>query len=440
MFTLVQWAKWLSCEYSAKDIAFSGVSIDSRSVKPGELFVAVKGEQFDGHDFIAQAKSNGAVAVLVDRPTAELPYLKVSDTRLALGQAAAAWLGELKIPVAAVTGSNGKTTVKEMLASILREQFKVHWTQGNLNNDYGLPLSLLKLTPEHQRVVLEMGANHPGEIAYLTKIAPPNLALINNVFPAHTEGFGSLEKIARSKAEIYQGLAQGGTALVNLDDQYAGFWQQIIANKPTLTFGLTARAQVWGKPLAPGQFELHTPQGSINISLPLLGEHNIRNAVAASAAAYAWQVPLTSIKAGLEKMQAVKGRLVSHKGRHGNWVIDDTYNANPGSVAAAIKVLAAFSGVRILVLGDMRELGEQAVQYHSEMGQLARQAGIDYVFTYGDLSENAAAEMDKQGYHFTSQQALVSQLNEILTAQAVVLVKGSRGMKMENIVAELIIN
>jgi len=440
MFTLVQWAKWLGCEYSAKDIAFSGVSIDSRSVKPGELFVAVKGEQFDGYDFIAQAKANGAVAVLVDRPTAELPFLQVSDTRLALGQAAAAWLRELNIPVVAITGSNGKTTVKEMLASILREQFKVHWTQGNLNNDYGLPLSLLKLTPEHQRVVLEMGANHPGEIAYLTKIAPPNLALINNVFPAHTEGFGSLEKIARSKAEIYQGLAQGGMALVNLDDQYADCWRQMIANKPTLTFGLTARAEIWGKPLAPGQFELHTPQDSITISLPLLGEHNIRNAIAASAAAYAWQVPITRIKAGLEKMQPVKGRLVSHKGRHGNLVIDDTYNANPGSVAAAIKVLAGFSGTRILVLGDMRELGEQALQYHSEMGQLARQYGIDYVFTYGDLSQNAAAEMGEQGYHFGSQQSLVTQLNEILTHQTVVLVKGSRGMKMENVVMELIIN
>lgn len=440
MFTLRQWAKWLGCEYSAKDLAFSGVSIDSRSVKPGELFVAVKGEQFDGYDFIAQAKAKGAVAVLVDRPTSELPFLEVSDTRLALGQAAAAWLNELNIPVAAITGSNGKTTVKEMLASILREQFKVHWSQGNLNNDYGLPLSLLKLTPEHQRVVLEMGANHSGEIAYLTKIAPPSLALITNVFPAHTEGFGSIEKIARSKAEIYQGLTQAGVALVNIDDKYAGFWQQIIANKSTLTFGLTSRAQVWGKPLAPGQFELHTPQGVINISLPLLGEHNIRNAITASAAAHAWQVPLVSIKAGLEKMQPVKGRLVSHKGRHGNLVIDDTYNANPGSVAAAIKVLAGFSGTRILVLGDMRELGDQAVQYHSEMGQLARQYGIDYLLTYGDLSQSASAEMDKQGYHFASQQLLVSKLNEILTDRAVVLVKGSRGMKMENVVVELITN
>lgn len=440
MFTLIQWAKWLGCEYSAKDLAFSGVSIDSRSVKPGELFVAVKGEQFDGYDFIAQAKAKGAVAVLVDRPTSELPFLEVSDTRLALGQAAAAWLNELNIPVAAITGSNGKTTVKEMLASILREQFKVHWSQGNLNNDYGLPLSLLKLTPEHQRVVLEMGANHSGEIAYLTKIAPPSLALITNVFPAHTEGFGSIEKIARSKAEIYQGLTQAGVALVNIDDKYAGFWQQIIANKSTLTFGLTSRAQVWGKPLAPGQFELHTPQGVINISLPLLGEHNIRNAITASAAAHAWQVPLVSIKAGLEKMQPVKGRLVSHKGRHGNLVIDDTYNANPGSVAAAIKVLAGFSGTRILVLGDMRELGDQAVQYHSEMGQLARQYGIDYLLTYGDLSQSASAEMDKQGYHFASQQLLVSKLNEILTDRAVVLVKGSRGMKMENVVVELITN
>ncbi|MDF2867415.1 MAG: murF [Gammaproteobacteria bacterium] len=440
MFTLIQWAKWLNCEGSEKDIAFSGVSIDSRSIKPGELFVAIKGEHFDGYDFIAQAKSKGAIAVLVDRPTTELPFLEVSDTRLALGQAAAAWLRELNIIVAAVTGSNGKTTVKEMLASILCEQFNVHWSQGNLNNDYGLPLTLLKLTPEHQRVVLEMGANHPGEIAYLTKIAPPNIALITNVSPAHTEGFGSVEGIARSKAEIYQGLTHEGVALINLDDNYANYWQQIRGNKPTITFGLTAQAQVWGRPLSPGQFELHTPQGNISISLQLLGEHNIRNAVAASAAAYAWQVPLTSIKAGLEKMQPVKGRLALHKGRHGNWVIDDTYNANPGSVAAAIKVLAAFPGTRILVLGDMRELGDQAVKYHREVGQLARQYGIDYLLAYGDLSQNAVAEMDNQGYHFSSQNGLIAKLNEMLTAQTVVLVKGSRSMKMENVVVELIIN
>jgi UDP-N-acetylmuramoyl-tripeptide--D-alanyl-D-alanine ligase len=440
MFTLFQWAQWLNCVQPKKDVAFSGVSIDSRSIKPGELFIAITGEQFDGHDFIAQAKANGAVAVLVDRPTAELPFLEVADTRLALGTAAAAWLRQLNIPVAAITGSNGKTTVKEMLASILRESFSVHWSQGNLNNDYGVPLTLLKLTPEHQCVVLEMGANHPGEIAYLTKLAPPNLALINNVFPAHTEGFGSVDSIARSKAEIYQGLAADGIALVNNDDHYANFWREIIGNKQILTFGLSSQADIWGKPLSPGQFQLNTPQGSTNISLQLLGEHNVHNAVAASAAAYTWNVSLLAIKAGLEKMQPVKGRLALRKGRHGNWVIDDSYNANPASVMAAIRVLAGFPGVKILVLGDMRELGDETIKYHREVGQLARQYGINYLFAYGELSQYAVAEMGKQGYHFTSQQDLVGKLNEMLTSDTVVLVKGSRGMKMENVLVELTIN
>lgn len=438
MFTLTQWSRWLGCKQPELDVSFSAVSTDSRHIKPGELFVALKGEQFDGHDFIEQAKFNGAVAVLSEKPTAALPYLQVSDTQLALGKVAAAWLRELNLPVAAVTGSNGKTTVKEMIACILREKFNVHWSQGNLNNQYGLPLTLLKLKPEHECVVLEMGANHPGEIAYLTKLAPPKVALINNVFPAHTEGFGSIDGVARSKAEIYQGLREDGIALVNVDDKYADYWHQLIGNKSIITFGLSEQADVRGKLLSPSEFELITPKGSIMIKLQLLGEHNIRNAVAASAVAYAWQLPLTSIKAGLEKMQPVKGRLVSCEGRHGNLVIDDTYNANPGSVAAAIKVLASYPGTRILVLGDMRELGDEAANYHREVGQIAAQNGIDYLFACGDLSQYAVAEMPNTGYHFASQEALVVELNKKLTPQTVVLVKGSRGMKMENVVKELI--
>jgi len=440
MFTLSQWANWLNCEAPSVDISFTGVSTDSRTLAPGELFVALKGEQFDGHDYIQQAKARGAIAVLAEKPVAELPFLQVADTRLGLGQVAKAWLHELNTPVIAVTGSNGKTTVKEMIASILREHSDILWSQGNLNNDFGLPLNLLKLKPEHQCVVLEMGASRPGEIAYLTQIAPPQIALINNVFPAHTEGFGNIEGVASSKAEIYRGLKPDGIALVNIDDQFADFWQQLIGNKSQLSFGLSKHAQIHGIPLTPGQFELVTPKGSTVIKLRLLGEHNVRNAIAASAAAYAWGAPLTQIKAGLEKMQPVKGRLASKQGKHGNLVIDDTYNANPGSVAAAIKVLSAFPGKRILVLGDMRELGEQAAKYHSEVGQLARQYGIDRLFACGELTVHTVAAMDKQGQHFASQSDLVAELTKFLTPETVVLVKGSRGMRMENVVAELTVS
>lgn len=437
-FSLKQWANWLQVNYSGQDINFCGVSIDSRTIKPGELFVALKGEQFDGHDFIEQAKSNGAVAALVSKPIEGLPYLQVADTRLAFGQVAAAWCRELNVAIAAITGSNGKTTVKEMLATILREQYAVHWSQGNFNNDYGLPLVLLQLNPQHQRCVLEMGANHPGEIAYLTRLAPPNLALINNVAPAHTEGFGGIAGVARSKAEIYQGLTENGIALINIDDHYAECWRKLIGNKTIVTFGMSKQADVWGQVLSPGVFELSTPEGTAKIQLQLLGEHNVRNAIAAAAAAYAWQIPLTKIKAGLEKMLPVKGRLASKQGIHGNLIIDDSYNANPGSVLAAIKVLAACPGKRILVLGDMRELGELAVQYHSEVGQAAQQAGIDQLLTYGELSQHAASAFTRQARHFTDKAELIVYLKEILTPEAVALIKGSRSMKMEDVVTELV--
>lgn len=438
MFNLKQWARWLTNANEVEDINFSGVSIDSRTTQPGDIFVAIVGEKFNGHAFIAQAKAKGAVAALVVEPTGELPYLLVKDTRLALGKIAAGWLQELAIPVVAVTGSNGKTTVKEMIAAILREQFTIYWSQGNFNNDYGLPMSLLKLTPAHQYAVLEMGANHAGEIAYLTQIAPPDVALINNVFPAHTEGFGSLDGVARSKAEIYQGLKQQGIALVNIDDKYADYWRTLIGERPLYTFGLSPLADIKGTLISPGEFELHTPQGSICIQLQLLGEHNIRNAIAASAAAYACQVSVATIKAGLEKMQPVSGRLVPRAGLHGNLVIDDTYNANPGSVTAAIRVLADFAGKRILVLGEMRELGEDAVKYHAEIGQLACQFNVDYLLGYGELAQHAVSAMGEKGYHFTTQAQLTAKLKDLLSPDTVVLVKGSRSMQMENIVAELI--
>jgi UDP-N-acetylmuramoyl-tripeptide--D-alanyl-D-alanine ligase len=438
MFSLSQWAKWLKVDYTGDDLQFSGVSIDSRSIKPGQLFIALKGEQFDGHDYIAQAKANGAIAAMVERPIEELACILVPNTRIALGQAGASWLRELNLPVAAITGSNGKTTVKEMLAAILREHYEVYWSQGNFNNDYGLPLSLLQLKSNHQCVVLEMGANHPGEIAYLTQLAPPNLALINNVFPAHTEGFGSLDGIAQSKAEIYQGLVQNGTALLNIEDKYADYWRTLIKDKKVISFGMSPQADIWGKPLSTESFELHTPKGMVSIELQLLGEHNVCNAVAASAAAYAWDMPLAKIKTGLENMRPVKGRLATQQGKQGSQIIDDTYNANPGSVAAAIKVLASFSDTKVLVLGDMRELGPNASQYHREVGQLAQKAGIDKLLTLGQLSKEAAVAFGHDAEHFSERDKLVARLHVLMSAKTTILIKGSRGMKMETIVAELI--
>jgi len=428
------------------DAMFHAVTTDSRKAAAGDLFVALRGERFDGHDFVAQCLAQGAVAAMVEREvSADAPQVVVADTRLGLGDLAAHWRGKFDIPLAAVTGSNGKTTVKEMLAAILRVAGgadSVLATEGNLNNDIGLPLTLLKLREQHRYAVAEMGMNHVGEIAYLTHIAKPTVALINNAQPAHLAGLGSVEAVARAKGEIFAGLAADGTAVINADDAYAALWRQLAAPHRVLTFGLEQPADVSAEYQlqADGSvLQLKTPQGNAPVRLAVAGLHNVRNALAAAAAALAMGVPLPTIAAGLEHFSGVKGRLQRKEGLGGCVVIDDSYNANPASMRAAIDVLAAVPGNRILVLGDMGELGDEAGRLHLEIGARAKAAGIDALFTLGDLSRHMAEAFGAGAQHFDTRdsnalQALVAALQPCLRPQTSVLVKGSRFMRMERVV------
>lgn len=430
------------------DAQFTAVSSDSRKIKQGDLFVALRGDCFDGYEFIAQAAQQGAAASLVNagsyqaRPlSSQFPLIVVEDTRLALGQLAAYWRRQFAIPLVAITGSNGKTTVKEMLAGILREAAgsadAVLATQGNLNNDIGMPLTLLRLDATHRYAVIEMGMNHAGEIDYLTRLAAPDVALVNNASGAHLEGLISVEAVARAKGEIFAGLQPHGTAVMNADDAHAPLWRLLAGAHPLLEFGLDPQADVWGswQPLSFGlRLEAHTPQGNFVAVLQVPGAHNARNALAATTAAIALNTPLEKIVAGLEKFSGVAGRLQRKSAQHGATLIDDTYNANPASVRAAISVLAQAEGKHILVLGDMGELGEDAATFHAQIGSEARRAGIEKLYALGTLSSNAVREFGSGARHFERIEELLPVLEQELDAKTTVLVKGSRFMKMERVV------
>jgi UDP-N-acetylmuramoyl-tripeptide--D-alanyl-D-alanine ligase len=370
------------------DRAIAGVSTDTRTVAPGQLFVALRGERFDGHDFLEQAVAAGAGALLVTdgaRIPAGASALVVADTRLALGRLAAAWRAGFEIPVIAVTGSNGKTTTKEMIAAILRRQYgdTVLATRGNLNNDIGLPLTLLGLAAGQRAAVIEMGMNHPGEIAYLTQIGAPTVAVVTNAQRAHLAGMGDMNQIAREKGSIFAGLGAGGVAVVNADDAYAGLWRRMAGRNPLLTFGIERGADVRAVVRQQGLttlLSLWTPVGQAELKLAVPGRHNARNALAAAAACLAAGIPLAAVVAGLEGFAGLKGRLQRRQGRAGAVVLDDTYNANPDSVRAGIDVLAATIGRKLLVLGDMGEIGDASGQYHDEIGGYAKSQGIDRLY------------------------------------------------------------
>lgn len=451
--SLSELAKLVQGKLVGADVEFVGVHTDSRSIQAQRLFIALQGDRFDGHQFIAQARQAGAVAALVNRRIeTDLPCVIVDDTLAALARLAAAWRQKLQLPVIAVTGSNGKTTVKEMIASILRQRGDVLATEGNYNNEIGVPLTLLRLSPTHQYAVIEMGANHPGEIAKLTAIAKPQVAMITNAAAAHLEGFGSVEGVAHAKGEIFSGLEANATvstaAIINRDDAMADYWRSLVAGHACIEFGLNIDAQVT---MAPGsyamgktvtsqglavatKFEMRTPQGSCEIKIGLLGQHNVINALAAASATLAVGVDLSDIQAGLAQMQAVAGRLQPWLGKRGCIVIDDTYNANPDSLRAALQVLQDLPGQTWLVLGDMGELGPQTEQLHSQMGMLAKQHGIARLWTLGKHSALSAEQFGEQARAFQSVDELVTDLSEALSADCVVLVKGSRFMRMEQVV------
>ena len=424
------------------DSAFDCVGTDSRAVRPGQLFVALKGERFDGHDYAEQALAQGAAGVVLEKNTANLaPAIVVEDSYLALGQLAAHWRAKFAIPVVAITGSNGKTTVKEMLSAILAVKAggmaSIHATVGNLNNHIGLPLTMLKLRDSHQYAVLEMGMNHLGEIAYLSDLAKPTLALINNAGTAHLGELGSRDKIAQAKGEIFAGLAANGVALINADEDYAAYWRALNAGKKILTFAMDQAADVqasYQERAGDCMVNLRTPAGEVDFVLPVMGVHNVRNALAASAAAYALGVSNADIATGLAGFSAVKGRLQNKMAIHGARLIDDTYNANPDSMKAAIDVLANQTGEKILVLGDMGELGADAARLHREVGQYAKTKGLKQLYCLGELSLEMVQGFGVGAGHFDDAAALAEAIKPKLSAQVTVLVKGSRFMKMERVI------
>ncbi|KGP64211.1 UDP-N-acetylmuramoyl-tripeptide--D-alanyl-D-alanine ligase [Legionella norrlandica] len=421
----------------------TGICIDTRTIRPGNLFFAIVGDRFDGHDFIKEAEAKGALAVVASREIegVHIPQFIVASPLIALAKIAAVHRQEMICPIIALTGSNGKTTVKEMIASILPQPS--HATKGNLNNHIGVPLSVLDLNREHRYAVFELGANHPGEIAHTVKIVQPDVTLINNIAPAHVEGFGSIDGVARAKGEIHQGLSPTGIAIVNDDDAYAHFWDHLIADKKVLRFSSLHTADVYAQDIrmdthGRAHFSLILPNGRAEIELQVPGLHNVRNALAAAACCYAVGISIKDIQRGLAHFCGVKGRMTFLSGRNQSIVIDDTYNANLRSVLTALEVLAERPGKRIFVFGDMGELGDWTTQHHQEVGIAARQFGIDKLMSCGSHSQLAAQAFGEGGQHFFSQEELVQVIKDDLAPGTTVLVKGSRSSAMEKVVHQLI--
>ena len=440
MMDLAEAARVLSGTLRGANARFSAVSTDSRAVGAGDLFVALQGERFDGHAYVGEAARRGAAGALtsrpVDAPGAALPQVMVADTRLGLGALAGDWRRRFAIPLVALTGSNGKTTVKEMLAAILARHAgsreAVLATVGNLNNDIGMPLTLLRLRPSHRYAVIEMGMNHEGEIDYLTRIARPAVALVNNAQRAHVGILGSLEAIARAKGEIYAGLDDAGIAIVNEDDPFAPYWRGLNAGRKVLTFGFSSDADVTAASAA-GEWRFRTPAGSFAVALRAPGEHNVRNALAACAAAHAVGVPAAAMASALAAFEGVPGRLQPRAMPGGARVIDDTYNANPESMKAAIRVLAAEPGRRVLVMGDMGELGVQSAAMHAEVGDFAKRSGLEALLAVGEQSRNAVQAFGEGARHFAEARELLDAARAEARQGATLLVKGSRFMQMERV-------
>lgn len=440
---------WIAGSHMTADTHFSGVSTDSRSVPKGSLFIALRGERFDAHDFLQEVVASGAAAVVVEHVPAGLsvPALVVPDTRAALGDIARQWRRQFAIPVIGVTGSNGKTTVKEMIAAIFQTAFgegQYLATRGNLNNDVGVPLTLLRLDAEHRAAVVELGMNHAGEIAQLASMASPTIGLVNNAQREHQEFMHSVEAVATENGAVIESLPNGGVAVFPSDDLFTPLWQQMASQNAkcrTLTFGLS------GEPDVGCSYRLEQFGSEMTIRIGLqqqtfrlgaAGLHNVRNALAAAACCHAIGIGADDIVAGLAAFAPVSGRMQRKPGKSGARVIDDSYNANPDSVLAAINVLAQFAPPRVLVLGDMGEVGSNGVRFHEEVGAYARQSGIENLLVLGDLAAHAAGAFGAGAAHFEHLDDLMGALVPLLSAEATVLVKGSRFMQMERVVRQLV--
>ena len=442
MMSLGEAASLLAARGTGGDARFTGVSTDTRTLREGDLFVALRGERFDGHEFLGEAAANKAAGAVVERGYAGqrvLPAIVVDDTKRALGELARHWRGRFAPALVAITGSNGKTTVKEMLAAILRRHAgepAVLATAGNLNNDIGVPLTLLRLRAAHRWCAVELGMNHRGEIAYLAAIARPTVALVNNAQREHLEFMRSVEEVAAENAGVYDALPASGTAVVNADDAHAGLFRARAGKRRIVEFGIGSKAAVTGryslKPLA-SEIALRTPAGEAQARLAIPGVHNVRNALAAAACAYSLDISAETIAAGLSGFRPYAGRLQVKQAASGAALIDDSYNANPDSVRAAIDVLAGCPGPTALVLGDMGEVGAQGPAFHAEVGRYAKEKGICSLLATGVLSKESVAAFGDGGRHFDDWTEIASSLR----AAGTILVKGSRFMKMERVVAAL---
>jgi UDP-N-acetylmuramoyl-tripeptide--D-alanyl-D-alanine ligase len=445
MMSLAQLSKAIGAEYHGQDMSLPGVSIDSRTLKPGELFVAVKGENMDGHNYAEQAVKSGAAALMTDhRLDLGIPEIVVKDTLLGLGQLAKLWREQFSIPVIGLTGSYGKTGTKEMIAAILNQKAPTLATIGNLNNAYGVPLTLLRIRPEHKFAVIEMGTNSRGEIAYVTKIAQPSICLITNIGACHLEGLGSLEGVSNEKSDIFLGLPPNGIAVVNADEQFAESWAAKIDKRHRLTYGLHHKAEVMAQHVHFGpegaSFDLLSPIGNQAMAVPLLGEHVVYNALAAATACLAAGASLSEVAQGLASVTPVKGRFKPHSLRNGTVLIDDTYNASFDAVQNAIKTLSHFPGKKIFVMSNMRELGQYAAEYHSKMGELVKASKIDLFLLFGEkhLIDHTLAACDQRAHYFSTKAELVEALKPELGPDTMVLVKGSRSNTMEDIVNSIL--
>lgn len=420
---------------------FRGVEIDSRKDCMGKLFIAIEGDNFDGHDFVSAAVDKGAVAVLVKKQShAPVPQIVVEDTRQAMAQLALYWRRQVNPRVIAITGSNGKTTVKEMLARILGSFYATLKTEGNLNNDIGLPLTLFRLDPHDQYAVVEMGANHRDEIRRLLTIAEPDIVYINNARSAHVEGFGSLQGVIQAKGEMYQYCSSEALAVFNDDEEAVEYWRSICASNRQLSFSSRHFTDVSGNSNRTDDglmLNVRYRQQQAGCALNVYGEHNAQNALAAITLAVGCELSLDQAVQGLQGFSGVKGRQQFISGIGNSRIIDDTYNANPDSLAAAVKVLCALHGRHWLALGDMAELGELARDMHRQAAKDARQAGVDEFFALGDMSCLAAEEFGEQGHCFTGHEDMARFIAERISSDVVLLVKGSRSAGMEKVVETL---
>jgi UDP-N-acetylmuramoyl-tripeptide--D-alanyl-D-alanine ligase len=435
---------WMDGRLIGADAHFDGACTDTRSMTPGQLFIALRGPNFDAHDKLADAVDAGAVGVVTEREIGcGLPQIVVDDTRRALGALAAGWRLAFDLPLIAITGSNGKTTTKEMVAAILSQAGSTLATRGNLNNEIGLPLTLLALAPEHRYAVVEMGANHPGEVAALCGIARPTIGVITNAARAHLEGFGSIEGVAQAKGEIFSGLAEGGTAVINADDEYASLWRDLARDRRVLSFGFSEGADIratqmqsrWDEDGGATRFELHAKRDDVPVTLNFVGRHMVADALAAAAAGLAAGLDLGTVADGLAAARPVAGRLRLLRPLPQLTILDDCYNANPDSVAAALDVLADFPGERWFVFADLLEIGTDGDRLHREVGELAQRTGVTRLMTVGDAARHASTAFG--GEHFADVPALLAALESPAGREVTVLVKGSNAMGLGRVVQQL---